>query len=442
VFCSMCRTESNSADAKFCTNCGAEHAPSVPTQDNFKSETLSKEKARQAVFGADAESEAAKEEIIEASDTIAMLECIAISESEELIEFWYGELITAESLSIAERGESLILFVRGYLMPRQRFSEAEFLVEGLLGWDPQFESKSQEIIKELELKINETGTRFELSEAWDNEIYREPLSDSVTGLALFEFMLYRLIYAEDKHNNFFRTLVNPDEDSIYQDFYGYYIGIKQSHSSNGRSARANETFWLSAASHLKILRSKQSIPSNFKYMASRVLELKMPKKFSKDGLKNFNNGSNLTERIYSILSVSEKIGDTTDINQGFLILTSDRIYLYKTSGMLSEGYSKSFWKSDLQSLEIGDSGHQQLSGFTSRNTSWVTISLVKKDGSSMRKHFYLGANSREITPNEKLVKKTILDAIDLGYPVFDGDGIYSQAGYRMSMGFGVITPLD
>jgi hypothetical protein len=41
-----------------------------------------------------------------------------------------------------------------------------------------------------------------------------------------------------------------------------------------------------------------------------------------------------------------------------------------------------------------------------------------------------------------LIEKTIIDALDLGYPVVDGDGVYSQDGYRMSMGFGIITPID
>ena len=439
MFCSMCGTESNSTEAKFCSNCGAEHAPSVPSKKSFPNEEVSKEKARQAVFGADAESETAKEEIIEASDTIAMLECIAISESDELIEFWYGELITAESLTIAERGERLIQFVRSHLMPRQRYTEGEFLVEGLLGWDPQFERKYQEIIDELVLKINESGARLELSEAWDNEIYREPLSDPFTDQAIFDFWSYRLVYTEDKNIDFFRSLINPDKESIYQDFYGYYLGAKQGQKNNAENI--NQIFWQSACLHLKILRGKQSIP-NFKYKASRVLELNLPAKFSKDTLKNFNNGSNLTERIYSILSISEKVGDTTDINQGFLILTSDRIYLYKTSGMFSDGYSKSFWISELQSVEFGDSGHEQVSGFTARSTSWVTITIVSQKSGITRKHFYLGHNDREIKSNTKLIQETIFKAADLGFPVADGEGIYSQDGYRLSYGVGIISPMD
>jgi hypothetical protein len=440
VFCSMCGTEANSADAKFCTNCGVEHAPSVPTEDNFTSEAVSKEKARQAVFGADAESEAAKEEIIEASDTIAMLECIALSESDELIEFWYGELITAESLSIAERGESLIRFVRGHLMSRQRFSEAEFLVEGLLGWDPQFESKTQEIIKELQLKINETGTRFELSESWDNEIYRAPLSDPFTDQTLFDFWLYRLIYTEDKNSDFFRTLIHIDEESIYQDFYGYYLGAKQGQKNN--TEKMNEIFWQSASKHLRILRGKESIPTNFKYKASRVLESKLPKKFSKDGVDTFNRGSNLCERVYFILPTSTKVGDVSDITQGYFMITNDRIYMYKQSGMLSGSENKSFWLSDLQSLEFGDSGHEQLSGFTSRSTSWITISIVSRKSGITRRHFYLGHNDHEISSNTKLIQEAISKAADLGYPVADGEGIYSKDGYRLSYGVGIISPME
>ena len=170
--------------------------------------------------------------------------------------------------------------------------------------------------------------------------------------------------------------------------------------------------------------------------------MNLPAKFSKDTLKNFNNGSNLTERVYSILSISEKVGDTTDINQGFLILTSDRIYLYKTSGMFSDGYSKSFWISELQSVEFGDSGHEQVSAFTARSTSWVTITIVSQKSGITRKHFYLGHNDREIKSNTKLIQEAIFKAADLGFPVADGEGIYSQDGYRLSYGVGIISPMD
>lgn len=440
MFCSMCGTESTSPEAKFCINCGAEHAPSASTQKNIANDEVSRERASQAVFGVAAESEAAKEEIIEASDTIAMLECIKISESDELIEFWYGELITAESLTITERGESLIRFVRGYLVPRKRFTEAEFLVEGLLGWDPLFESIYQEVIDELVLKINESGSRLQLSEAWDNEIYREPLSDPFTDQALFDFWLYRLIYTEDKNSDFFRTLINPDEESIYQDFYGYYLGAKQGQKNNTENMK--EIFWQSASSHLRILRGKESIPTNFKYKASQVLELKLPKKFSKDGVEAFNRGSNLCERVYFILPTSEKVGDVSDITQGNLIITNDRIYLYKQSGLLSGAENKSFWLKDMQSLEFGDSGHEQLSGFTSRSTSWVTISIVSQKSGITRRHFYLGHNDREINSNTKLIQEAIFKAAELGYPVADGEGIYSQDGYRLSYGVGFISPME
>jgi hypothetical protein len=294
-----------------------------------------------------------------------------------------------------------------------------------------------EILTVLLSGLEKHGSKYVPSDTWENEEYRGPLSDAYVGQTLFEFFLFQLVHSQSDTNNFFRSIMLPEPSTIYPDFFGYYHGLKLNKLID------NETFWQAATTHIRLLRKEIPIPTkSFEYLASRVLARMLPAKFSKDALMNFNNGSNLTERVYSILSISEKIGDTTDINQGFLILTSDRIYLYKTSGMLSDGYSKSYWKSDLQSVEIGDSGHLQLSGFTSRSTSWVTISLVKKDGGSSRKHFYLGGNSREIAPNEKLIEKTILDAIDLGYPISDGDGVYSQAGYRMSMGFGVITPLD
>ena len=436
----MCGTESNSTEAKFCTNCGAEHANSLANAKTSRSIDEINKIAHQAVLGEPSESETAIESIIGSADVLAMQRCIELAEANdqnENIEFWYGELITADEISNAERGEYLLKFVRSYLVNRNRFAEAEFLVVGLMSWDQQFQNQVPEILIELLSGLEKHGSRFVPSDTWDKEEYRGPLSDAFAGQTLFEFFLFQLVHSQSDTNNFFRSIMLPEPSTIYPDFFGYYHGLKLNKLID------NETFWQAATTHIRLLRKEIPIPTKgFEYLASRVLARMLPAEFSKDGFMNFNNGSNLTERVYSILSISEKVGDTTDINQGFLILTSDRIYLYKTSGMFSDGYSKSYWKSDLQSVEIGDSGHQQLSGFTSRNTSWVTISIVKKDGSSSRKHFYLGGNSREIAPNEKLIKKTILDAIDLGYPISDGDGVYSQAGYRMSMGFGVITPLD
>lgn len=437
MFCPMCGAKSDLDVAKFCAECGAQLAAPASNDGTGAPAEESIELARRAIQGTDAESTLATESIIESSDTKAMLSCIDLADDSETIESWYSELITAESISTADRGKFLLQFVGDYLVGKQRYSEAEFLVEGLLSWDPHFEREAQEVSQMLRKKSMEQGTRFELNSSWDNETYRGPLLPDFVGQKLFEFFLYRLVYSDSEKNEFYRTLMIPDPNSIYQDFYGYYLGLQSNDILN------NEIFWHASVTHLQVLRKRLAMPSNsFKYLASRVLESKLPPKFSKDALTNFNNKSNLCERIYAILLTSEKIGDTTDINQGYLILTNDRIYLYKQSGMLSEGYAKSFWKDDMQSLELGDSAHEQLSGFTSRSTEWVTISIFAENTGTVRRHFYLGHNAAEISSNTNLIQKTIRDAAGLGYPVADGEGIYSQEGYRLSMGFGIITPMD
>jgi hypothetical protein len=280
----MCGAQAVSSESKFCAGCGAQLTSRSGESPAQESKEASKEKALMAVRGGESESTMATESIIESSDVAAMLACIEIAQDDESIEFWYSELITAGSLSATERGQFLLQFVRNHLVPRQRFSEAEFLVEGLLAWDPEFADSIKDILDALASNADEQGTRFELSPTWDNEAYRGPLTPDIVGQKFYEFFVYRLVYSDNEKNEFYRTLMIPDEDTIYQDFFGYYLGLKSNESLD------NEIFWHASVTHLRILRKKMEIPSSsFKYMASRVLESKLPPKFSKDALTNFNN---------------------------------------------------------------------------------------------------------------------------------------------------------
>lgn len=429
MFCVNCGAAQD-ASWKFCNQCGQANSPAKSIESNqlvenaFSSNENTKSEAR--------------DKIIEIGSEKIFRECIAIATAKNQLEdsiFWYYELITAADLENEYRDKLAAEFIDEILIKNELYVEAEFYLNLIARRNREKPKYLDELTKKIQ-SMSSASVRM----PFDRENifpFREGLKPDSSPSDQYMAGITNVLNFPNV--NLFDELCNAQSDEYWHNWIGYLIGLKDGLKQIGLGF---EYILQGINDGLKIIDGQFVMPKQFKTECVSQILRALPNPLEPRELNVLIHGSNEPEKLISLLNVSSKVGDGVQGKEEVIVFTTSRAFIYTPKSFFQEGSAQNVKKWDLQFLAFGDSSHLQQAGFVNRVSEWVTLTFVLNSGQQITRHFYLGSDPKQIDVRMGTINNLINKLTEHNYPLGEGGGINSSAGYRISYGIGVFNAID